>query len=93
MLIGTLQVEVLLPDAFSLKEKRFVVQSLKTKIRNRFNVSVAEVDFQDKWQRALIGVACVSSDRQIVESTMDRVLELFFQEGRIEVLSQLKEIV
>jgi uncharacterized protein len=63
MLVGTLQVEFLLHDAFSLKEKRFVMQSLKAKIQNRFNVSVAEVDFQDKWQRGAVAVACVSSDK------------------------------
>jgi uncharacterized protein YlxP (DUF503 family) len=92
MLVGTLQVEFLLTDAFSLKEKRFVLQSLKSKIQNRFNVSVAEIDFQDKWQRSTIGVACVSSDKKTIESTLDRVLELFFAEDRIEVLDQLKEI-
>jgi uncharacterized protein YlxP (DUF503 family) len=93
MLVGTLQVEFLLPAAFSLKEKRFVLQSLKTKIQNKFNVSVAEVDFQDKWQRAVVGVACVSSDKQVIESTLTQVLELFFAEDRIEVLDQLKEIL
>ncbi len=92
MLVGTLQVEFLLTAAFSLKEKRFVLQSLKSKIQNRFNVSVAEIDFQDKWQRSTIGVACVSSDQKIIESTLTRVLELFFAEDRIEVLDQLKEI-
>ncbi|HEX9935085.1 MAG TPA: DUF503 domain-containing protein [bacterium] len=92
MMVGTLQVEFFLPDVFSLKEKRFVIQSLKTKIRNRFNVSVAEVDYQDKWQRAVFGVACVSADRQIVESTMDKVLDMCFQEDRIEVLNQSRDI-
>ncbi len=93
MLIGSLQVELFLPEVFSLKEKRFVVQSLKTKIRNRFNASVAEVDFQDKWQRACIGVACVSSDRQVLDSMMTKILELLYQEDRLEILGQVKEIL
>lgn len=93
MLIGTLQVELFLPDVFSLKEKRFVMQSLKTKVRNRFNASVAEVDYQDKWQRACIGVACVSSEQQVLDSTLGKILDLFFQEERIEVLGQVKEIL
>lgn len=93
MLIGTLQVELFLPEVFSLKEKRFVIQSLKTKVRNRFNAAVAEVDYQDKWQRACIGVACVSSEKQVLDSTLGKILDLFFEEDRIEVLGQVKEIL
>ena len=92
MLIGSLQVEVFFPEVASLKEKRYVMQSLKTKIQNRFNVSVAEVDHQDKWQRACLGIACVSSDRKVVDSTLQKILDVFIREDRLEVLGHVVEV-
>jgi len=93
MLIGSLQVEVFFPDVGSLKEKRYIMQSVKTKIQNRFNVSVAEVDHQDKWQRACLGVACVSSDKGVVDSMLQKVLDVFYQEDRLEVLGHVMEVL
>jgi uncharacterized protein len=93
MLIGTLRVDLFLPAASSLKEKRFALQSLKTKIRNRFNVSVAEVDFQDKWQRAELGVACVSSDRKVIDGMLNGVLELIEKDERVEVTDRVIEVL
>jgi uncharacterized protein len=60
--IGVLTLEMRLDHAHSLKEKRHVVQSLKERLRHKFNVAVAEVDFQDLWQRAAIAAVTVSSD-------------------------------
>ena len=93
MLVATLQVELLLRDSFSLKEKRFVLQSLKTKIQNRFNVSVAEVDLNEKWHRASIGFACVSNDRRFLDSQMSKILNAVMQEDRVEVIDQRVEIL
>ena len=92
MLVGILKVEMYLPAALSLKEKRFVIKSLKTKIRNTFNVSVAEVDFQDKWQRSSLGIACVSNDRRFLDKTLSNVLNAILKENRIEVINQAVEI-
>ncbi len=92
MLIGILKVEMYLPATFSLKEKRFVLKSLKTKIRNTFNVSVAEIDFQDKWQRSSLGIACVSNERRFLDKTLSNVLNAILKENRIEVLNQVMEI-
>ncbi len=60
--IGVLTLEMRLDSAHSLKDKRHVVQSLKERLRHRFNVSVAEIDYQDLWQRALVAAVTVSSD-------------------------------
>jgi Uncharacterized protein conserved in bacteria len=62
MFVGVLQVELYIPGSGSLKAKRRVVRSLKDRIRANFNVSVSEVDAQDKWQRAVVGIACIGSD-------------------------------
>jgi len=88
MMLAALQVELFLPESFSLKDKRFVVQSLKQKIRSAFNVSVAEVDHQDKWQRACLAVAAVASDRSTLESLFSKVLNLVSREDRAELLEQ-----
>ncbi|MCK4351047.1 MAG: DUF503 domain-containing protein, partial [Candidatus Krumholzibacteria bacterium] len=56
MIVSRLRVQFLLPGCNSLKEKRFVLNSLKARLRNRFNVSVCEIDYQDKWQRSELGL-------------------------------------
>ena len=60
--IGVLTLEMRLNDAHSLKDKRHVVQSLKQRLRNKFNVAVAEIDCQELWQRAVVAAVTVSSD-------------------------------
>jgi len=71
--IGVLTLELRLPDAHSLKEKRHEVQSLKERLRHKFNVSVAEIDYQDLWQRALLAAVTVSSSRQYAAQLLDAV--------------------
>jgi uncharacterized protein YlxP (DUF503 family) len=73
MPIGVLNLELHLPDAHSLKEKRMVVRSLKDRLRARFNVAVAELDHQDLWQRSLLGVVSISSDQKALESLFDAI--------------------
>jgi uncharacterized protein YlxP (DUF503 family) len=60
--IGVLTLEVRLNDSHSLKDKRHVVKSLKERLRHKFNVSVAEIEFQELWQRAVVAAVTVSSD-------------------------------
>ena len=62
MPIGLLTLEIHIPDAHSLKDKRQVLRSLKDRLRARFNVAVAELDRQDTWQRSLVGVVSLSND-------------------------------
>jgi uncharacterized protein len=74
MVIGVLTLEVFFPYARSLKDKRQALKGFKDRVRARLNVSLAEVEFQDKWQRALIGVAAVNSSQAVVEELLTRVL-------------------
>ena len=62
MVIGLCTIELYLPGAYSLKDKRSVVKSTVARIRREFNVSIAEVEDQDVWQSAVLGVATVSND-------------------------------
>jgi len=73
MIVGICSIELRLAENHDLKGKRQVLKSVKDRVRNRFNVSIAEVDDLDAWQRTTIGVACVSKDRSQVESTLARV--------------------
>lgn len=61
--IGVLTLQLRFPDAHSLKDKRHAVQSLKDRLRHRYNVAVAEIDCQELWQRAVVAAVTVSADR------------------------------
>lgn len=76
MFVGIVRIELHLPASRSLKDKRSVVRSLKERIRQRVQAAVAEVDHQDLWQRAAIGVAVVSGDRQQVDEMLQSVRRL-----------------
>ncbi len=73
MPIGLLTLEIHLPDAHSLKDKRQVLRSLKDRLRGQFNVAVAELDHQDLWQRAVVGVVSLSGDVQHLQQSLQAV--------------------
>ena len=68
--VGVLILEIHVEDAHSLKDKRSVVKGLKDRLRVRFNVSVAEIDGHDTWQRSVIAVAAVSKDKAFAEQVL-----------------------
>lgn len=73
MIVGTLEVQLILRQARSLKDKRRVVRRLKDRLSNEFNLAVAEVDFQDVHQRIGLGIAVVGTDRRVLESVLARI--------------------
>jgi uncharacterized protein YlxP (DUF503 family) len=73
VVIGLLTLELHFPGARSLKDKRQALRSLEQRIRNRFNVSIAEVEHQDLWQRARLAVVAVNTDHTHLESTLASV--------------------
>ena len=74
MVVGVGTIELYLPESHSLKGKRQVVNGLKGRLKNRFNVSVAEVDHLDVWQRATLGIAFVSNNRRYVDGEFSKIL-------------------
>ncbi|MGG1292546.1 DUF503 family protein [Bacillus smithii] len=74
MTIGSLEVEFFIQDARSLKEKRAVLQRVLTRLKQKMNVSVAEIDHQNVWQRTRIAVVTVASSRQACERQLDNAL-------------------
>ena len=71
--IGVLTLEIHVEYSHSLKEKRHVVKSLKDRLRERFNVSVAEIDFLDSWQNSVVAAVTVSNDRVRAEQVLQAV--------------------
>ncbi len=88
MVIGTLRTDLLIRESGSLKDRRRVVNSLKDRIRARFNVSVADVGDQNLWQRAVLVVAVVSNDGRFANEVLSKVLRLITSEPRVEMLDQ-----
>lgn len=74
MPVGLLTLELHIPDAQSLKDKRQVLRSLKDRLRGQFNVAVAELEHQDTWQRSVVGVVTLSNEEHHVEESLQKVL-------------------
>jgi hypothetical protein len=83
MVIGVCRLTLRLPESGSLKDKRMVVRSLTTRVRNKFNVAIAEVGDLDRWQTATIGVTCVSNDARHAREQLDNVVA-FVQRSRLD---------
>ncbi|MGQ9627020.1 MAG: DUF503 domain-containing protein [Anaerolineae bacterium] len=94
MVIGACTIELHLPGNGSLKGKRRVLKSLISRIHKEFNVSVAEVDSQDKWQTAILGVVCVSNGQGYVQGLLTRVVH-WIENNRpdVEVMDYRIEII
>jgi uncharacterized protein YlxP (DUF503 family) len=85
MVIGLLRVEVYYPESGSLKTKRSTLKSVTDRLRKQFNVSVAEVEYQNLWQRSVLAVATVNTDRAHADSTLSKALDLMEREGDWQV--------
>ena len=86
MIVGLCTVELYIPDGHSLKAKRQVLLSLKDRLRDKFNVSVAEVGDQDLWQKAVLGIACVANEGAYVNQVLDQVVNLIRSVPAIELV-------
>ena len=94
MSLGVCKVKLRLPENQSLKGKRQVLKSIITRVRNNFNVAIAEVDDQDLWQLATLGIACLSNDAQQVNKVISKVVDFISQSKfEIEILDYEIEII
>ncbi|HBG45463.1 MAG TPA: DUF503 domain-containing protein [Deltaproteobacteria bacterium] len=93
MVVGVARVTLILHASNSLKDKRQVLKSVIEKVKNKFNVSVAEVGGNDVWQRAEIGITAVGNDRAFVNSVLDKVLNFIEGLHLAEVTDSEIEIV
>ncbi len=93
MLVGVCRIELFVPDSSSLKSKRFVLSSIKTRIRNKFNVSVSEIESNDKWQTFTLGISMVSNERKYIDRTIGEILKIIDGDGRMEIINHFLEVI
>lgn len=86
MVIGVRTISLHLPGCRSLKEKRFILKSLKDKLRTKFNVSVAEIDYQDLWQRTTIAIVAVNNSSAYVDGLLDKMIQIIEKERKAVIL-------
>ena len=84
MKVGVSQITLHLPGCHSLKDKRQVIKSVTARVRQQFEVAIAEVDEQDRWQIAKLGVSCVSNSSQHIDEILGRVLR-YIEETRPDI--------
>jgi len=94
MHIGYCRIELFLPDSQNLKAKRQIARSVVARIRNQFNVTVAEADDNDLWQRLTLGVCCLSNDTKHANEILSNVVA-FVEKSRddLELLDYETEII
>lgn len=85
MTIGVLQLELAIPGAMSLKDKRRAIRSVRDRIAHAFNVSIAETNAQDEWRRCVFGVVMVGSDQRYVEGALAKVVDLVRGSGQVDL--------
>jgi uncharacterized protein YlxP (DUF503 family) len=93
MVVGLLTVTLAIPGANSLKDKRQVLKSFLDGVRNKFNVSAAEIGDNDTWRRAAVGIACVSNDRGMANKILDKVVDFAESNPVISIVSIELEFV
>ncbi|MEQ1793020.1 MAG: DUF503 domain-containing protein [Nitrospira sp.] len=93
MVVGVCTVELWIPESQSLKDKRQVLHSVKDRLRGKFNLSIAEVDGQDLWQKAVLGMACVANDGGHVEQVLEQALNVIKSMPTIEVVRVHRELL
>ncbi len=93
MIVGLCTMELFIPDGHSLKDKRRVLQSVKSRIRDKFNVSVAEVGDQDLWQKAILGLACVANESAHVNQVLDQAVNLIRAVPTIQLVRSQIELI
>lgn len=94
MIIGISQITLHLPTSHSLKEKRQIIKSIAARVRNHFEVAIAEVGDNDLWQSAVFGVSCVSNSRQHVDEVLGHI-NRYIEETRpdVEITDVHSEII
>ena len=93
MTIGVLELRFRIPESQSLKGKRQILLGLKTRLRQRFNISVSEVDHQDKWQLSTLAVTCAGNDKSGVNRCLSQVVEVVQRERGVDLIDYHLELL
>lgn len=93
IIVGLCTIELFIGDSQSLKDKRQVLLSVKDRLRQKFNLSVAEIDGQDLWQRTVLALACVANDGRHVNQVLDQALSLIRSCPAVEIVQSRIELL
>ena len=93
MVVGICHLDVIIPENHSLKGKRQVVKKIIDRVRNRFNISIAEVGDNELWQRSQLGLSIVGNDRRFVNSYLDRVVNFIEAMNIVDIAHSELEIL
>ncbi len=91
MIIGTLQLELHFFRPQSLKEKRVLLKSLLSRLRQRFNISVSEIDGMDLWQKSVLAIAAIGGEKRHINQVLDQVTDFVHEERELEIINQHME--
>ncbi|MCH7884048.1 MAG: DUF503 domain-containing protein [Planctomycetes bacterium] len=91
MIVGVLTVDLAIFEAQSLKDKRRVIQGLKQKLRNRFNVSVAEVEYANAAKRSRLGIVMVTGESRPLHSQLDKIVEMVRRTNGLTLVDYSRE--
>ncbi len=92
MIIGTLKIEFRLHGIFSIKEKRGIANSLKQKLKNKFNVALSEIDGQDSLQTLQLALVTVSTESKRVQTTLNKTLAMLEATSADEIVDVRTEV-
>lgn len=93
MIVGCCEIELMLYEVNSLKEKRHILKSILQRVQGKFNVAIAETDLNDIWRRSVIGFTCVSTTVKHVNQILDTVLRFIEEDNRVEIIRCERDIV
>jgi uncharacterized protein YlxP (DUF503 family) len=94
MNVGICRIKLHISGSRSLKDKRRIVKSIVSRLRNQYNISIAEVDDQDLWQLVTLGIACVSNQGQHIDETLSKVMSFITSNyPELEIVDHQTEIL
>lgn len=86
MVVGVCRIELCIVDALSLKDKRMVLRSIKDRLKLKFNIAIAEIDRNDSWRIAELGITCVSNAGSHADSILANVINFLESDGRAQII-------
>lgn len=93
MFVSILKITIFIPGSQGLKDKRRVLKHLKDILRNKFNISIAEVGDMDLWQKATVGIAIVGNDTAFTDSVVDSITQFIRSENKCEIINEIRETI
>jgi uncharacterized protein YlxP (DUF503 family) len=93
MIVGIIKLSFYIEDVFSLKDKRQIIKSIIERTKSKFKISIAEVGQNDIWNNSQIGISVVSNKKDIVDKSLDSIINFIEFDGRVEIIDIEREII